>query len=132
MKSLKLLAAVAALVMLAACAKPVAQLSGAADGDDGMFAVGTVASIGSFEFKAAPLYTQLAIARHQAAVKLRHREISVDQAQAVQDAADKVRKLLDSALSTCAQDEKTGKCTKNPAAADALLVSAFDAFPSVK
>lgn len=134
MKILTYMIAVAALVLLGACShvERGVDLSGAADDSDGFFAVGTLAGVGSFEAKAAPLYTQIAVARHVAAVKLRHQEIPVAQAQSVQDSADVVRKLLDSALDACAQDQKTGKCTKNEGMADVLLDRAAVAISNVK
>lgn len=130
---MKTIILMAAALMLSACAKdPGASLSGNAESDGGMFAVATLAGAGSFEFKAAPFYTQLMIERHQAAVALRHHAISVDQAIAVQDGADAVRKLLDASLAACVQDAKTGQCTKNQAAAEILLDRAAVALDKVR
>jgi hypothetical protein len=79
--------------------------------------------LGSFEFEAAPAYTQLAMARHRAAVALGHGSISVDQAEMVQSRADAVRQLLDQSIAACAPNAR-GHCAKSLTKARRLLAAA--------
>lgn len=118
---------------LAACShKPAADLAGNAESDFGGYMVGTLASVDSFEFKTAPIYTRLAVIRHQAATSLRHHEITVEQAQSIQDQADQVRTLVDTATSLCAQNQKTGQCTKSEGDAQNTLDQAAAALAAIQ
>jgi hypothetical protein len=128
-----LVAAVLALVsvqVLAGNSNPVS--ASAQSGGDGLFVAATLAPLNSFEFKAAPSYTRLAVVRRNALVALRNGKITADQAQAVQDRANAVRVLLDRALATCAQSNKTGKCTKDAASAERLLQAANAQLVAIK
>jgi hypothetical protein len=94
------------------------------DGAPGVFIAATLAADGSWEAKAAPSFTRLAITRRNAAIALRKGHITVDQALRIQAKADEARALLDKAVASCAQDNRTGKCTRNQVAADRLLEQA--------
>lgn len=86
--------------------------------------LGTLAPIGSFEYKAASSYTALAAYRDKVYSLLADDKISVDLAQAAQNNADRVRELLDDALRACAQDNHTGKCKGDEARASKFLAQA--------
>lgn len=107
----------------AAHATPV-PLESHAKADGGSFAVGTLAALGSFEYQTAPAYTRLIMARRNATTAISKGRITVETAESVQSAADTVRKLLDSSLAVCKQNDKTGKCTGNSAKATKLLTAA--------
>lgn len=94
------------------------------DGAPGVYIAATLAADGSWEAKAAPTFTRLSVARRNAAVALRKGKITVGQALQIQVKADEVRTLLDKAVASCAQDNRTGKCTRSQAAADRLLEQA--------
>lgn len=82
------------------------------------YAIGTLAPLGSFEWKAAPAYTRLAVLRHNAAVSLRAGRINVDDAETIQSRADHIRSLLDAAIKADAQHQTP--------IAEMLLQSALD------
>ena len=65
--------------------------------DQGSYAVATLAPFGSFEWRAAPVYTRLAVLRKQTARRLNRGEIRVETAIEVQSQADSVRGNLDAA-----------------------------------
>lgn len=82
-----------------ACATPASSpIQGAAHPNTGIELIGTLAPLGSFEWKAAPTYTQNAALRRRAAGLLRAGRIDVAAAQRVQERADLVRSRLDQAL----------------------------------
>lgn len=87
------------------------------------FAVGTLAPIGTFEYKAAPAYTKLAMLRHNAAKKLRAGDITVQAAIDLQTAADGVRALLDAAVRDDAQGRNDAATTKLIAAGVQLFAA---------
>ena len=60
--------------------------------------VGTLATVGTFEYEAAPDFTRLAASRLRAASLLRNGRITAAQASEVQTVADQVRSLLDRAV----------------------------------
>lgn len=120
---------VAALMLSTAQAE---SLSGHAGDSEVGFAAATLAPAGSFEFKAAPAYTQLIMKRHRAEYLLKYGQISKSFAISVQTRADAVRKLLDQAIVACKQDDKTGKCTNDPKTANALLRSAKAQLAQIK
>lgn len=93
----------------------------AADVESGLYITGTLASLGSFEWDVAPLLNDNAMIRHNTAVAFKEHRITVDEAQRTLDATDGVRGILEMAMDACAQNQKTGKCTKNEANARHLL-----------
>ena len=62
----------------------------------------TLASVGGFEWVAAPTWTRLAAARHTATRALDAGRITLPVARLVQTQADALRKLLDDAIATAA------------------------------
>jgi hypothetical protein len=117
---------VVATLSLAACVQstPATHHDAAAfasQTEAGVYLTGTLASLGSFEWDAAPLLNHAANALHGAAVALKQQRIGVDEAQRRIDSADRGHDLVLKALGTCAQDNRTGKCTKDEASARALL-----------
>lgn len=128
------LAAVALLAGAVAEAVPPppgdTSLAGKAGTDIQFFA--TLAPVNSFEWKAAPVYTRLAVMRHSAASALRNKQIPVALARSIQTMADEVRVLLDASLKACAQNDHTGQCTNDPAKAQALLDQAVAALAAIK
>ena len=109
-------------VLLAGCA--VNPIGGAAKPDrSGVFVVGTLAPWGSFEHEAAPAYTSLAVARRLAARRLDRQEITVEQATAVQAAADRARAALDAARARADSGDRAG-ATKDLQAAQPLVQQA--------
>lgn len=93
----------------------------AADADTGTFVAATLATLGSFEWDAAPLTNHAATSLHEVAVALKRQRITKDDAQKQVDAIDHAHHLIQQALTACGQDSRTGKCTKDEAAARALL-----------
>src|SRR5581483_1876298 len=89
----------------------------AASANTTFYATGTLATLGSFEWDVAPLTTHAAHALKDTAAALRRGDITVDQAKAKAAALDHAHDLLSRALVTCAQDDHTGKCTGDEAAA---------------
>ncbi len=84
------------MLLLAACAsQPQAIQAKVKPADIGVFA--TLAESGTFEMELAPVYTQLAAARHSAAAQLRDGRISLADAVKVQQLADAARTALDGA-----------------------------------
>lgn len=96
MRRLLIAAAAALLASCAAAPEPQLQAQGR-----GRVVIGaaTLASIGTFEWTAAPAYTRLALLRQRAASRLDAKRITVDQARQVQAIADKARGRLDDAMS---------------------------------
>lgn len=95
------------------------------------YAVATLAPIGSFEHKAAPAYTKLALLRNNAAKKLRAGEITVQAAIDVQAAADGVRATLDAALRDDAEN-RSDAATKKLIAAGVQLFAAESALENAQ
>jgi|GEM_PF-2196434 len=81
----------------------------------------TLAPFNSFEWQAAPSFTQLAVKRRQATAALRKGAISIEQFESVLKQTDRIRSLLDQALEACGQNDRTGKCTKSTRTAQRLL-----------
>jgi hypothetical protein len=122
----------AALVMLSACSNsdakqhhvtPIAPaydatvLAGQAKGE--VIVIGTLATIGSFEYGNASLATVAAAALKHIPQLLHDHQISTDEAQKKINAAVTVRDLLKKANTVCKQNG-AGKCTGNQAQAEAL------------
>jgi hypothetical protein len=125
--------AFAAALVLSVSAFGADSLGAKATADSGgVYMAASLAPLGSFEWVAAPRYTELATVRHNAAVKLRKGQISVEQAEAVQARADGVRKLLDAAVAACAQDDRTGQCQGSTQKASRLLVRASTQLAALK
>ena len=85
------------------------------------YAAATLAPVGSFEWKAAPVYTKLAMLRHRAAKQLRAGEIGVQAAIDTQLAADSIRAMLDGAVRDDAQGRGVDAAKKLIAAGAHLL-----------
>lgn len=133
----KLLACALATMLVAACAhapqpKPAAttaavrvqDISGAIVVGPDDFMAGTIAGLNTFEFEAAPVYTKLVMVRHESASLEKSQRITKEHAMEVLTQADKVRAQLDQAVTTCKQNNSTGKCTGNSALAHQQLQSA--------
>lgn len=116
-----LIAGFAVLVASAAVSAADSSISAKAESGDGAFVSATLAPFGSFEWVAAPRYTRNAVVRHNAARALRGKKITVAKAQEVLRTTDEVRALLDQAVKTCKQNNKTGLCTGNQVKANVLL-----------
>lgn len=124
------IAFLAAMVFLAGCAsvapapstEPVThQLQGSTDAEGtGIFAVGTLAPLGSFEWKIAPSYTRLATVRHNAARALKQHRLTFADAVDVLDATDRARAALDAAV--VADSKKDSKGAEREAAAGAAAI----------
>lgn len=115
-------AGMAAAVALLGCQRhqhDVTQLAAAAEA--GTFVTATLATLGSFEWDAAPLTNHAATSLHEVAVALKQQRISRDDAQKQVDEIDHAHNLIQQALAACAQDSRTGKCTKDEAAARWIL-----------
>lgn len=128
-----------ALAMFSGCslqptrqAKAETSLQTEADEAHGSFAVGTLSAFGSFEFQQAPLNTQLARIRHNAAVHLRAGKISKAQAIDIQTKADELRHQLNTALLLCNQDDSTNRCRGDQAAAERISASVAASIADLK
>jgi len=100
---MKKLLLVMAVSLLAACGslqtqQPPTPLEANARSGFDTFAAGTLAPIGSFEWQAAPTYTQNAVLRHNAARALQKGSITLETAEEIQKRTDRVRELLDAAV----------------------------------
>lgn len=87
--------ALAAALALSACASPVTVTQTKAAAPASVSGFATLAVFGTWEMELAPAYTRLAAVRHRAARLLDQGRINVATAQAVQDYADRARRLLD-------------------------------------
>lgn len=96
-----------------------------------MFVVGTLASLGSFEYQTSPLLSELAVKRRLAAHALLNRQISVDQAVAVQTDADHARRLIDGATRACDPAPHTGRCRASRSEVAPLLEQAKRAVAAI-
>lgn len=83
-------------------------------------AIGTLATIGSFEWGSAPLATLAAASLKHVPQLLHDHQLTVDEAQGMINAAVKVRDLLKAANAACAQNNATGKCTGDQTRAESL------------
>lgn len=97
----------------------VAQLAAQAKGE--VIAIGTLATLGSFEWTASPLKTHAAVGLKHIPQLLHDHELTKEDAQKRLDAIDAAHDLVEKALATCKQDDHTGKCTGDKQQADALL-----------
>lgn len=88
-----------------ACAAPSSPLSSASV-PARMVAFGTLASVGTCEWRLAGEYTALAVARYRAAAALDARRIDVPQARRVQALADQARLQLDHACGAAADEAR--------------------------
>lgn len=91
-----LVAAIAAL-LLAGCAAAPQPMEAHGRGRV-VIGAATLATLGTFEWHAAPAYTQLALLRQRAARRLNDGRITVDLARRIQTAADAARAELDEAV----------------------------------
>ncbi len=121
-------AVVTAIVIMAVTACAVKHetqpISANATADAGSFLAATLCTTGGFDCETAPVYTSNALARRSAAVQLRQKLITVEQATALLAKTDRVRSLLDQSTTACTQDNKTGKCTGSLTKAKDLLSQA--------
>jgi hypothetical protein len=92
-------------------------LAGEAKGE--VIVIGTLATIGSFEYGNASLATVAAVNLKHIPQLLHDKQITTDEAQAKINAAVQVRDLLKKANAVCKQNG-AGKCTGNQAQAEAL------------
>lgn len=101
--SARILIAFALVTLLAACASAPQPLATAPARPSGVVvAFGTLASVGTCEYRLAAEYTALALARYRAARALDEKRIDVAAAREVQALADQARAELDRA---CAPPE---------------------------
>jgi len=128
MKSLFLAPLLAALAILSACdntdAKPrthhdVTALAAQARGE--VVVIGTLATLGSFEWDTAALKTHAAVGLKHIPQLLHDHQITKAQAQSSLDQIDAAHDLIEQALATCKQNDHTGKCTGSEPKARALL-----------
>lgn len=96
--------AVAVAAFLTACAPTQPLVSAPAPA--GMVAFGTLATVGTCEYRLAGEYTALAVARYRAAQALDARRIDVAAARQVQSIADEARAALDRACVTPADEAR--------------------------
>lgn len=97
----------------------VAELAGKATGE--VVAIGTLATLGSFSWDAAPLTTHAAAALRHIPYLVKVGKLSKEEGQAKIDEVDKAHDLIQKALKVCKQDQHTGKCKGSKVEADALL-----------
>lgn len=133
MKHLLLTALMAVTVLsLVSCAKRKVDVSElAAKADSGVYLTGTLATLGSFEWDVAPLTNHAATALHNIAVAVKEGRVDKTEGQAQVDEIVHAHDLLEQALAACAQDSRTGKCTKDEGAARSLLDQARAALADV-
>lgn len=103
----------------------------AASADAGVYMTGTLAALGSFEWDVAPLTNHAATALHNIAVAVKEGRVNKTDGQAQINEIDSAHDLILQALAACAQDDRTGKCTKDEGAARALLDQARAALADV-
>jgi hypothetical protein len=118
----------AACIALSGCsqsdAKPkthhdVTALAGQAKGE--VLVIGTLATLGSFEWTASPLKTHAAADLKHIPQLLHDHKLTKAEAQARLDSVDAAHDLIQQALEVCKQNDHTGKCTGNDSQARALL-----------
>jgi cell division septation protein DedD len=120
----------AAVIVLSACSQSEARhikpidsahdataLAGKAKGE--VIVIGTLATIGSFEWGTAPLATLAAASLKHIPQMLHDKTLTTDEAQSMINGAVKVRDLLKKANATCKQNG-AGKCAGSEAKAQAL------------
>jgi hypothetical protein len=107
------------------------QISLGASANSELIVVGTLAPLGSFEYRTAPLLTLLAVKRSHGATALLQHQINVDQAVALQGQADAAREDIDEAMQACDPAPHTGKCRGSPVKTDELLAEARSAVAAV-
>lgn len=137
MKTAHVLAAALLAAALAGCATTPAptQLFGesvAVAAPQG-WGAGTLAPVGSFEWQAAPVATQLALREHEERDAIRSgaatdRQAAVDFIMR----AMAVRKELGQAVGDCAEDDRTGQCTGSRAQAESELDDAAQGLASLQ
>lgn len=100
MKIIRNLSLLAVGLLLCACAQVATQPlpAPAQDSADTTFAVATLASIGSFEYEAAPAFTRNAALRHRSAALARAHKIDVDTLKQAIENCDRARAQLSAAL----------------------------------
>lgn len=114
------------LCVLAACAATpsVTDLGQAPSRSRSIEMYGTLAAAGSFEWKAAPAYTRLALLRRTAAQRLNAGRIGVAHAREIQARADEARGFLDRAVA--AHPRAVADAEQLLAAASHLILDAED------
>jgi hypothetical protein len=137
MKSILVFAGLAALT-LTACSPSdgtththhdVVALAAKAKGE--VHVIGTLATLGSFEWDAAPLKTHAAAELLHIPQMLHDHQLTAADAQAKLDAIDAAHDLIEQALTVCHQDDSTGHCRGSTAKAQALLNQARQAMSAV-
>jgi hypothetical protein len=128
MKLAILTAVVLAASALSSCgqsdAKPkthhdVTALAAQAKGE--VIVIGTLATLGSFEWTASPLKTHAAAGLKHIPQLLHDHKLTKEQAQAKLDQIDAAHDLIEQALKVCKQNDHTGKCAGDTVKAQALL-----------
>ena len=100
---------------------------------DSGFAVATLSNAGSFEFGLASMFTGVAMKAHLTTTALKAHMITAAQAQVRHDKLAAVKALLDRSLAACQQDNRTGECQGDKAAAakfERLAKSAYEKLPA--
>lgn len=123
---IQLLLGVVLIGCLAACAASPSKTTALVPEPSSSVIVGfaTLASFGTFEMELAPLYTRLAVLRHNAARDLRSGDIDVELAKKVQLYADVLRSQLDNA--------RQFDATKHPEQAHKIVLNATHALDSIE
>ncbi len=129
------LAAVLAFACLSAAAAPPSGLTAASKDItiDSGFAVATLSNVNSFEFGLASMFSGVAMKAHLAETALKQHMITAAQAQVRHDKLAAVKALLDRSLAACQQDNRTGECQGDKAAAakfERLAKSAYEKLPA--
>lgn len=131
MKAILVCAALLVSAATHAASPAVEPIKADAQSGSGIQMTATLSPFGSFEWKLSPSYTRAAVARRAALIDLRKGRISVERAEELQRRADHVRSLLNRAKDACRQDDRTGKCTSDAAAAERLLAQANAALAAI-
>lgn len=96
----------------------------ASNAESQLVVVGSLATLGSFEWDVAPLRTHIGIAAKIIATRFKRGELTYDQATQVQVELLNAKSLLDQASAACDQNDHTGKCRGSEVKARSLLDSA--------
>lgn len=100
------------------------QISVGASADSRLMVTGTLAPLGSFQYRTSPLITRLAVVkRHAADAYLRH-EITRNQAAEVQADGDSAYAVIAQATRVCDPAPHTGRCRGPRRRVDELLEQA--------
>lgn len=116
-----------ALLTLCGCHPKTTPLQGASLSV--AFTVATLAPVGSFEWGLAPLQSEVVRQATLAKVQVLKGELTPEAAQEISEKLEKAHELLQQAIDTCKEDDKTGKCTGDGAAATEYAQAARKAMP---